>query len=524
MNDGTSAPAVPAAEERTDELSPRSIARRASRGLSWSLAGTLVLKLGSFVMALIIARLLVPADFGAYAIALAATHFVMHVNDVGLIAATVQWRGKLEEMSATASTLALAFSGLLYAAFWFIAEPFARLAGAPEAAGVVRVLTLTILIDGVTAVRAGALMRNFQQDKITKANAAGFLITAMLTIGLAAGGAGAYSFAYGQVVGGVLTGILIMVWAKVPLRYGVDKGVARRLLAFGIPLAASLGVEAIVMNADYVIVGNVLGATALGLYLLAFNISSWVPGVIGTAVRYVSVAGFSRLSEKDPSVLSAGVERTVPLLVTALVPIAVLMGTLAEPLVHVLFGFQWQPAATVLQLLMILTVVRMLTAFGFDILAGAGASKSALWVNLGWLVALIPALWVGTHRGGIRGAALAHVIVALLVALPLTGLALRGVGVRLSGIPRRVVRPLLAGALTLAVCLLLLRIPAAPVVQILAVGSAGLLTYVLTAFPRAQLRQWIALLPWKKNHRPEPVTAAGPQPDSDRPAGTSGLM
>jgi PST family polysaccharide transporter len=498
--------------------------------LSWSLAGTLVLKLGSFVMALIIARLLVPADYGAYAIALAATHFVMHVNDVGLIAATVQWRGRLEEMSATASTLALAFSGLLYAAFWFVAEPFARLAGAPDAAGVVRVLTLTILIDGVTAVRAGALMRNFQQDKLTKANAAGFLMTATLTIALAASGAGAYSFAYGQVAGGVITGTLIMIWAKVPLRYGVDKAVARRLLAFGIPLAASLGVEAIVMNADYVIVGNVLGAAALGFYLLAFNISSWVPGVIGTAVRYVSVAGFSRLSEKEPAVLSAGVERTVPLLITGLVPIAVLMGTLADPLVQVLFGAQWQPAATVLQLLMILTVVRMLTAFGFDILAGAGASKSALWVNLGWLVALLPALWVGTHRSGIHGAAVAHVIVALLVALPLTGLALHRVGVRLSGIPRRVVRPLLAGALTLAVCLLLLRIPAPPVVQILVVGSVGSVTYALTAVSRAQVRQWIALLRGRKRPEDEAATAGEPgsgggsQPDAGRPAGTSGRM
>jgi O-antigen/teichoic acid export membrane protein len=482
----------PDLDDPSDELSTGSLARRASRGLSWSLLGTLVLKLGSFVMALVVARLVVPADYGAYAIALAATHFVMHVNDVGLIAATVQWRGKLEEMSATASTMALAFSGILYGIFWFVAEPFARLAGAPEAAGVVRVLTLTILIDGVTAVRAGALMRRFEQDKITKANAAGFLITATLTIGLAAWGAGAYSFAYGQVAGGVITGLLIMIWAKVPLRYGLDKVVARRLLVFGIPLAASLGVEAIVMNADYVIVGNVLGATALGYYLLAFNISSWVPGVIGTAVRYVSVAGFARLSEKESTVLSAGVERTVPLLVTGLLPIAVLMGTLADPLVLVLFGPAWQPAATVLQLLMILTVVRMLTAFGFDILAGAGATKSALWVNVGWSVALIPALWIGTHRGGIHGAALAHALVALVVALPLTAFALHRVGVRLVPVGRALVRPLLGGAAMFLVCLVVLEIPASPVVQLLAGGLFGTAVFVATGVSRADRRQVMA--------------------------------
>ncbi len=489
---------APVAQALDDDISNSSLARKASRGLSWSLLGTLVVKLGSFVMALIMARLLVPADFGAYAIALAATHFVMHVNDVGLIAATVQWRGRLEEMAATASTLALIFSGLLYAIFWFIAEPFARLSGAPEATGVVQVLTIVILIDGVTAVRAGSLMRNFEQDKLTKANAAGFAVTAALTIGLAANGAGAYSFAYGQVAGAVVTGILVMIWAKVPLRYGLDKAVARRLMAFGIPLAASLGVEAVVMNADYVIVGNALGAAALGFYLLAFNISSWVPGVVGTAVRYVSVAGFSRLSEKDPAVLSDGVARTVPLLVTGLLPIAVIMGTLAEPLVLVLFGSEWLPAATVLQVLMILTVVRMLTAFGFDILAGAGATRSAFWVNLGWSIALIPALLVGTHRGGIHGAALAHAIVALGVALPLTSIALHRVGIRLAPIAVRLVRPLGAGALMLVICLLVAHIPAAPSVQLLVGGLAGLLTYAATALSRTEMRQLIGLLPWKR--------------------------
>ncbi len=52
------------------------------------------------------------------------------------------------------------------------------------------------------------------------------------------------------------------------------------------------------LNADFVLVGNVLGVVALGYYLLAFNVSSWVPGLVGTAVRYVSVPGFSRLAEQ----------------------------------------------------------------------------------------------------------------------------------------------------------------------------------------------------------------------------------
>ena len=91
----------PVADQTTDAT--QSVGRQAARGLRWSFAGTLVTKIGSFAMGLVLARLLTPDDFGVYAVALAAMTFVMHVNDVGLIAATVQWRGKLEEMAPTAA-------------------------------------------------------------------------------------------------------------------------------------------------------------------------------------------------------------------------------------------------------------------------------------------------------------------------------------------------------------------------------------------------------------------------------------
>jgi PST family polysaccharide transporter len=80
------------------------VGRQAGRGLRWALAGTVVGKLGSFVMSLVLARLLVPEDFGLFAIALAATQFAMHVNDMGVIAATVQWRGRVEDIIPTANS------------------------------------------------------------------------------------------------------------------------------------------------------------------------------------------------------------------------------------------------------------------------------------------------------------------------------------------------------------------------------------------------------------------------------------
>ncbi|TQS27780.1 oligosaccharide flippase family protein [Microbispora sp. KK1-11] len=465
------------------------IGRQAGRGLRWSLFGTLLTRMGSFAMGLVLARLLAPADFGLYAIALAATQFVMHVNDAGLIAATVQWRGKLEEMAPTASVLAVVFSTGVYGIFWVGAPYFSTLAGSEQATGVVRLLTAVILVDGITAVRAGALMRHFEQDKLTKANLAGVLANAAIAVSLATMGAGAYSFAAGQFGASVVTGVLVFVFARVPVRIAVDRAIAVRLLRFGLPLAASLGLESVLMNADYVIVGDRLGMTMLGFYLLAFNVSSWVPGLIGTAIRYVSIAGFSRLAEGDQESLAEGVRRSVPLLVAFVLPVAVVMATLAHAIIITLYGTQWNMAAGVLRFLAVLMVVRMLTGLAFDILTSVGATRATVWLNAGWAVALVAALLVGIGLDGIRGAAIAHAVVGLVVALPLAVWALQRSGVNLRPVLPALVRPLAGAAAAAVVILLVSRVTGhILLLELVAAGGAGLVVYVLIVVPAAQLK------------------------------------
>ncbi|MEU4830702.1 lipopolysaccharide biosynthesis protein [Streptosporangium sp. NPDC023615] len=480
------------------------IGAKAGRGLRWSLLGNVGTKATTFVMGLVLARLLAPEDFGLYAIALAATTFVMHVNDVGIIAATVQWRGRVEDMAPTATVMAMVFSTGIYGIFWVVAPYFAELAGSAEATPVVRLLTAIILIDGVTAVRAGSLMRGFGHDRLTKANIAGSLVNAGVAVTLAANGAGAYSFAAGQVAANTVTGVLVFAWVGLPFRLGFDREVAARLLRFGAPLALGLGIEAVLMNADYVIVGAVLGPVALGFYLLAFNVSSWVPSVIGTALRYVTVPSFSRLAEQRPEALSLGVQRSVPLLVAAVLPVAVVTATLAPEIVAFLYGEKWAPAAGVLALLAVLMVVRMLTSLAFDVLTSAGATRATVWMNLAWAAALVPALWAGTHWYGVRGAAIGHALAGLLVALPVAALALSRAGVRLAPVPATLVRPLLGAALAAVVTVTLAHAAeelaglagagggmgaGAALLRLCLAGGGGLLAYVLVVVPAARLRE-----------------------------------
>jgi PST family polysaccharide transporter len=466
------------------------IGRKAGRGLTWTLLGTFGTKFGSLAVGMVMARLLTPADFGVYAVAVAAAAFAMYVNDVGIIAACVQWRGKLEDIAPTASVIAAVSSVLAYGAIWLCAPSFADLAGVPDAAPVVRILSLIIVVDGITGVQSAALMRRFQQDRLTKANMIGWVANTAVALPMAFGGSGAYSFVCGQLAGSIVTGVIVYKMSQLPIQVGFDREVTKRLLIFGLPWAVTLGIEAVLLNADFVIVGNVLGAGALGFYMLAFNISNWVPGLVGTAVRYVALPSFSRLAEHDPEALQLGVRRSVPILVSAVLPVAAVMATLAPQIIEVLYGEKWGPSAVVLRFLAALMVVRMLTAFATDILASMGSTKATTWLNAGWALALLPALWIGTHLDGIRGAAIAHSVVAVVVALPLSILAVRRAGVRLLPTVPALVRPFLGAIVSAVVILLVQRVVGNnSLVQLVIAGGAGMLAFVLSVITRDQIRQ-----------------------------------
>ncbi|MFI0423385.1 oligosaccharide flippase family protein [Spongiactinospora sp. 9N601] len=471
--------------DTTDGLAD--IGRKAGRGLGWSLLGNVVMKAGSFVMSLVLARLIDADQFGVFAVALAASQLMLHINDAGIIAATVQWRGRLSEIAPTATVMAIVSSVTLYAIFWTAAPLYALFVGSEDAVGVMRVLMLTNVVYGLSAVRSAALMRRFEHGKLALANLIGFCGNAALAITLAVHGTGAMSFAYGQLLQAVITGILVIVFARVRIRIGLDRAVARGLLVFGLPLCVTMGIEGLLLNVDLLLVGSAVDERALGLYLMAFNISAWVPGLIGTAVRYVALPSFSRLAEDSSAdAVSEGARRAIPMLASVVLPVAVLMGVLAPALVTFLYGAEWAPAAEALRFLAIVMTVRMLSALVTDILAALGSTKATMWLNLSWVGMLVPALLIGGRLDGIRGAAIAHACVAVLYALPVMVLVMHRAGVRLPPVALGLVRPLLGGAVAAVVMTLLAGVVGeSQFVQLCVAGGGGLLAFALVVVPRA---------------------------------------
>ncbi|PWK74831.1 PST family polysaccharide transporter [Streptomyces sp. CG 926] len=481
-------PAADTASDTTPAPAP-SLSRKVGSAARWSLINTVVMRLGNFATGIVLARFFLgPEAWGVYGIAQTVLLVLLSANELGVSLAIVRWEGDPRRFAPTVLTLSAASSCLLYAVLFALAPAVAGVLGSPEASGVLRVMCLCVVLDGLSQVPAGFLTREFAQGRRMAVDGLNFVLSTAVTLLLAVQGWGAMSFAWGSVVGNVAALIGCCLAAPGTLKFGWDREQARALLKFGLPLAGASMLALGVVNVDTMVVGSALDPLALGFYVLAFNISGWPVRIISEAARRVSFAGFSRLAD-SPQALAAGFARALGVVMAGTVPICVLLAALAAPVVELIYGERWLPAARALPWLMALGLVRIGCELAYDCLVAIGHRRSLIGVQGLWLIVLIPALVIGARTGGIVGVAQGHVLVAGAVVVPVFLLALHRGGIRLGTVARACAWPLLGGAVMAAVLLLLERYLGGGVLALLATGAAGTLCYVLCVLPgRALLK------------------------------------
>ncbi|MFE7095466.1 lipopolysaccharide biosynthesis protein [Streptomyces erythrochromogenes] len=471
---GTSTQTTPAAP---------SLGRKVGSAAKWSLINTVVMRLGNFATGIILARyFLGPEAWGVYGIAQTVLLVLLSANELGVSLAIVRWEGDPRRFAPTVLTLSAASSCLLYAVLFATAPAVADVLGSPEASGVLRVMCLCVVLDGLSQVPAGFLTREFAQGRRMAVDGLNFVLSTAVTLFLAVQGWGAMSFAWGSVVGNVAALIGCCLAAPGTLKFGWDREQARALLKFGLPLAGASMLALGVVNVDTMVVGSTLDPLALGFYVLAFNISGWPVRIISEAARRVSFAGFSRLAD-TPQALAAGFARALGVVTAATVPLCVLLAVLAAPVIELVYGERWLPAAGALPWLMALGLVRIGCELAYDCLVAIGRRSSLIAVQGLWLVLLIPALVIGARGGGIVGVAQGHVVIAGAVVVPVFLLALHRGGIPLGTLARACAWPLLGGAVMAAALLVLERYLGDSVPALLATAAAGTLVYAGCLLP-----------------------------------------
>ncbi len=421
------------------------LAATAARAFGWTFTSTALSKLGTIGIGVVLARMLGPHVFGTYAVAWVALLAVLSLNDLSVSLAIVRWPGDPAEITPTVTTIAVTGSVAMYAVCFFGAPGYASAMGAPAAAGVIRVLALSVVLDGLVCTPVGLLDRSFRQDRRIIADQVNGWLGALVSVGLAWAGMGAMSLAVGRIAGAVAAAVLYIMFSPEPLRFGFDRASARALLRYGTPLAGSTVVVFAVTNVDQLVVGRVLGATALGFYVLALNLATWPVSMFSLPVRNVAPAAFARLQHDHEAMRTAFLSAAALLCAVAL-PICLVIGGSATPLIRFAYGARWLPASRVLLWLSLLAALTIFFQLVYDYFVVLARTRVVFTIQLGWLLALLPALIAGARLGGIVGIAMAEAAVAGGVILPWYLYELRGAGIRRRVLGSRLWLPLTGAA------------------------------------------------------------------------------
>lgn len=466
----------------TDPIPPTSLGRDASRALVWSFLNTAVGRLGTVGVGIFLARLLGPSSFGTFAVATVALAAVLSFNELGVSLAIIRWPSDPKTIAPTVNTMAVVTSSVLAVAGFLLAPAFAASMGDPSATGVVRLMLVSVVLDGLASTPAALLQRDFKGGRRAAIDQVNVWLGAGVSVAMALMGFGAYSLAVGRICGSLISAAFLIMSSPLPYRFGFDRLQSKQLLKFGLPLAGSSLLVFTINFSDQLIVGTVLGHTALGYYYLAVNLASWPVNMFSQPLRNVAPAAFSRL-QHDKKAMMTAFTTTVSLLASLTVPVCLLLAAASTAVVAFVYGPQWAPTAHVLTFLALLALLKIFFELSYDFLVVRARSTAILSIQTVWLIVLVPVLILSAQNTGLAGVAMAEVIVAAVVVSPMYIWHLRGEGLALPVLWAKLRLPLVVGFVVGLAIGIVVRAISAPFVACVVAGlmtmaAVGALLYI----------------------------------------------
>ena len=394
----------------------RRLTHRVGGGLGRIFLDAVSARSGTLVIGLVLARMLSPREFGAFGVVVVALLGAQSIGQLGAGSALTLWRTAPEDVVPTVTTVALASSAAVYAAVYAGAPALAATMGTPGAAQVIRWVTLTVLISGLVTAPRAMLQRRSPWLRVVIEQVDNWIGVAV-TIALVATGHGLMGFAVGRIAGSLVSAVLFIIFSPRAMRIGARRGPVRAVLQVALPFTASGLLAFAITNVDQIVVGHMLHAADLGYYVLALCVASWPVTVLSQPVRDAAPVAFARF-RRGPQIVGSAFMSSANLLAALTLPVCVLISSLAAPLIHLIYGPAWAPAAPVLVWLAPLATIRVFYALANDYFAVLASSRRGLIFQLMWLVTLVPALAAGAFDRGLLAVAVVNVAVALLFLVP----------------------------------------------------------------------------------------------------------
>lgn len=328
----------------------QSLKHKAVSGVLWRIVEQGANQVITLAISVILARLIMPDQFGMIAMLSVFTAVAGVFIDSGFSSALIRKNDRTQEDCSTVYWFNIVVSVGCYLILFVCAPLVSDFYNMPELASILRVTSLGLVIGSLAGVQRTLLNAEMNFKALTKFNVFGVLISGVVGVVLAY-----FDFKVWALVFQSLTSTAvgaIFVWYKVKWRpsFVFSKNSFKEFFGFGSKLLGSRLLDTLYTNLYSIIIGKVFRSADLAFYNRASaltNMTAQMPTGILQSVTYPTLC---KLQDDDVA-LKNGYRRTLRLAAFVIFPLCLGVGAVAYPLINVLYTERWIYAATLLSII-----------------------------------------------------------------------------------------------------------------------------------------------------------------------------
>lgn len=329
-----------------------SVKQQATKSVLWSAIERFSVQGIQFLLSIIIARLLLPTDYGLIAMLSIFMAIAQTFIDSGFANALIQKKNRTETDYSTAFFFNIAVSVVLYLLLYLSSPAIANFYHQEELNAITRIVGISLIINSFGIVQQAKLTiaLNFKRQAIASLTAV--IISGIIGVGMAYSGYGAWALVWQSLLNNFLRVALLWFFSKwVPL-FCFSKESFRTLFSFGSKILLSSLLHTIYTNLYTLIIGKKFSAGELGYYNRAFTLAQF-PSTNLTNVIVRAVYPIQCRLQDDDEQLRSMFLKYMRMACYLIFPVMIGFCALAEPVVRLLLTDKWLPAVPLLQILCI---------------------------------------------------------------------------------------------------------------------------------------------------------------------------
>lgn len=328
----------------------QSLTHRAAHATWWS-ALEITSRYGvQFAVMVVLARLLTPSDFGLIAMLLVFTAVAALLVDSGFGTALVQKQGTSDNDETTVFLFSSGASVAVAVGLWFAAPAIALFYAQPLLTPLTRLLLFVLPLSALAAVPDALLTQRLDFKARAKAEIIASLCSGALAILLAWRGLGVWSLAWQAVSAIGLRAALLWVYSGWRPRGRFELSAFRSLGGFGGYMLMANLLNTISLRLQSLLIGKMFDSRALGYYTLAQNTQLAPAQFMSGVLNRVGLPVFATVADQREKLVGA-LRLSLRVAIFVFVPCMVGIAVVAKPLIIILYGARWAPAAPLLTLL-----------------------------------------------------------------------------------------------------------------------------------------------------------------------------